>query len=549
MQQPVARRRSLAALFIFACVDTAAGFTPSLDVISRSISHGDHSICPPLDAAERDQLAAAYAGTNSVFWIRDSISTQAIGVIATLQRADTFGLRAGDYCADALRAGARTLAAAAPPAESLAQFDVDLSTAALRLIVHLQRGRVTPRQAGFHLPTPARSLDPAQALRSLSTAADLNVAFERYEPQSARYRALKQVLARYRTLAAQPELTQLEPMSARKIEPGAGYAGAQRLRVLLTAVGDLPENAASNPAQVIDPALVDAIKRFQGRHGLNSDGVIGEKTYAALTTPLAQRVRQIELTLERWRWLPPLEAPMVIINVPQFELFALPRAAQDTVLEMPIIVGQAEPLRRTPVFSSAIEQVVFQPYWDIPRSILVRELLPSIRRKPGYLERNHMEIVAGEMDRSPVLQPTLANIEALAAGKARLRQRPGPDNALGPVKFVLPNPYGVFLHGTPASELFSRSRRDFSHGCIRVADPATLAAYVLKSAPTEWTEAQIEAAMCGAPNQRVKLAKPVPALILYGTALATKSRGMLFFEDIYGHDRKLEALLGLPPAR
>ncbi|MET0987507.1 MAG: L,D-transpeptidase family protein [Steroidobacteraceae bacterium] len=546
MQPPsILRRRHIAALLTLACVHSAA----SADLIARTVLNPEHCVCPPANDTEREQLIAAYTPAGRTFWSSNASWSQAHAMVRTLQHADLFGLRPNDYCAEALQESVRELSAGSTSAESAERFEVGLSMASLRLILHLQRGRVSPRDAGFDLSFPMQRLDPAQALDELSHARDLTATLDRYEPRSERYRALKDALAQYRNLARQEHLTRLQPMPRNKLELGDSYGGAQQLRVLLFRLGDLPEEAAANPAELLDAPLVHAIKQFQSRHGLAPDGVIGAKTYAALTTPMSHRVRQIELTLERWRWLPPLQAPMIIINVPQFELFALPRTAQETVLEMPIIVGQAERLRRTPVFSAAVEQVVFQPYWDIPRSILVRELLPVIRRKPEYLQRNHMEIVAGETDRSPVLPSTPANIEALAAGRARLRQRPGPDNALGPVKFVLPNPYRVFLHGTPATELFSRPRRDFSHGCIRVADPAALAAYVLKDAPTEWSEALIEAALCGSSNQRVKLAKPIPILILYGTAFASKRRGMLFFDDIYGHDQKLQALLGLAPIR
>ncbi|MET0658464.1 MAG: L,D-transpeptidase family protein [Steroidobacteraceae bacterium] len=541
----ISLRRHIPALLLLAWVHPAAAAV-SADFIVRTVHGPEHSVCPPADDFERKQLIAAYTPAGRAFW-SDASRKQAHAMIHALQDADLFGLRPGDYCAEALAESARELSGESTSAESAARFEVGLSVASLRLILHLQRGRVSPADAGFNLSFPVQQLDPAAALAELSNARDLTATLDDYEPLSNRYRALKNALAQYRALAREAHLTRLQPMPRNKLELGDSYSGARQLRLLLFRLGDLPQEAAANPAEVLDAPLVDAIRQFQARHGLDPDGVIGAKTYAALTTPMSHRVRQIELTLERWRWLPPLQAPMIIINVPQFELFALPRTAQDAVLEMPIIVGQAERLRRTPLFSAAIEQVVFQPYWDIPRSILVRELLPIIRRKPDYLERNHMEIVAGETDRSPVLPKTPANIEALAAGTVRLRQRPGSDNALGPVKFVLPNPYHVFLHGTSATELFSRPRRDFSHGCIRVADPAALAAYVLKDAPTEWTEALIEAALCGPANQRVKLAKSVPILILYGTAFASQRRGMLFFDDIYGHDQKLQVLLGLTP--
>jgi murein L,D-transpeptidase YcbB/YkuD len=208
-----------------------------------------------------------------------------------------------------------------------------------------------------------------------------------------------------------------------------------------------------------------------------------------------------------------------------------------------VIVGQSDPHTRTPIFAGAIQHVIFQPFWDVPSGIMRRELLARIRKNPSYLEGHHMEIVRGPGDDAKVLAPTPEVIEALTAGQLRLRQRPGPDNALGPVKFVMPNPYNVYLHATPEQALFQGSRRAFSHGCIRVSEPAALAEYILKDAAGDWNAAAIEAAMCGTKTLRVDLQTPVRVVIFYSTAAATESRGMLFFEDIYGHDRKLEMLL------
>jgi murein L,D-transpeptidase YcbB/YkuD len=176
-----------------------------------------------------------------------------------------------------------------------------------------------------------------------------------------------------------------------------------------------------------------------------------------------------------------------------------------------------------------------------------RELLPSIRRDTTYPERNDMEIVRGQSDNAQVVAPTPENLEALAANQLRLRQRPGPSNALGQIKFVLPNSYSVYLHATPAVELFKKSRRAFSHGCIRVSDPVALAQYVLQKASGEWDAAKIELAMCGSQTFRVYLREPLTVMILYATAVATETHGMLFFEDVYGYDRQLEQLLRLPP--
>jgi L,D-transpeptidase YcbB len=326
---------------------------------------------------------------------------------------------------------------------------------------------------------------------------------------------------------------------------GDTYAGAPALRRLLLAVGDLALEQL-NASVTLDAALTEALRKFQARHGLPADGTLGQQTYRALTTPLTQRVRQLELTLERWRWLPGFESPPIIVNIPQFQLFAF-RTNQDRyadIMQMPVIVGQAYEHTRTPVFISDIRFVVFRPYWDVPRSIVVREMLPAIHAHADYLARNNLEIVRGQGDDGRVLPIGPDSIAGLANGQLRLRQRPGEDNALGLIKFVFPNEHNVYMHSTPAHQLFLQSRRAFSHGCIRVSDPLALASYALRNAPGEWSETQITAAMHGSDNSRVVLSRPIRVMILYGTALATEAGPVLFFDDLYGHDRRLVALLG-----
>lgn len=263
---------------------------------------------------------------------------------------------------------------------------------------------------------------------------------------------------------------------------------------------------------------------------------------------LAARVRKIDLTLERWRWLPAFNTPPIIVNIPQFRLFAFRTVADRAanILQMDVIVGREFPRMRTPVFAADLTSVIFRPYWDVPRSILLRELLPKIRANPRYLAAQHLQIVSNAAG-AVVLPLTPASLAALAAGTARLRQLPGPDNALGLIKFDLPNSHAVYLHSTPAQELFLRARRAFSHGCIRVSDPVALAVYALRETPGDWTAATIEAAMHGSETRRVRLARPIRVMVLYGTVLAQEDGKVLFFHDIYGQDRRLERLLGMGP--
>ncbi len=320
--------------------------------------------------------------------------------------------------------------------------------------------------------------------------------------------------------------------------------------------GELLTQAASSPDLHAVIASMEPpfqhyrlLERALARYRLLASGEASPTKVELKTAPYEKRIRQIELTLERWRWLPAFNSPPIIVNIPQFRLFAF-RSTEDRkadILQMDVIVGKTYPKLRTPVFAADLKYVIFRPFWDVPYSITKKEMLPDIAKKPDFLNRQHLQLVNGPGDSSPVVPPTPRNLQDLADGKLRLRQQPGEDNALGLIKFVLPNPYNVYLHSTPAHRLFSRSQRTFSHGCIRVSDPVALAEYVLRNAADPWTPESIVAAMNAEDNVRVNLKTPIRVLILYGTALATEDGGIMFFADVYGHDRKLERLLGLPP--
>jgi len=480
------------------------------------------------------------------------LTVQAQGLLDVLSKVASLGLRPGDYDEPELAALAAQLHADSPESD-WALFDHRLTRAAVQLIQDLHYGRIDPRAAGFELPEPRADLDVAAAVVALAAAPNEAAAVAAVEPQFYHYQLLKQALARYRALLPDNSLTQLPSPGKRTLHAGDAYPGAPALRRLLRAEGDLvaPGDAPSDAAAAdtrLDADLVAGLKHYQDRHGLEPDGSLGAATFAALTTPIAARVRQIELTLERWRWLPPFDTPPIIVNIPEFRLFAFSTTADRvaSILQMPVIVGQAYADKRTPIFVGDLKYVVFRPYWDVPRSILVREMLPKIRENPNYLAKEHLEIVAGESDEAKVLAPTAANIASLAAGQLRVRQSPGPDNALGLIKFIFPNVHDVFMHSTPARRLFSESRRAFSHGCIRVSDPGALAEFVLRNAAPTWTRPEIDAAMETGDNRRVALREPIHVMILYGTALATEAGPVEFFDDIYGLDSKLERLLGLP---
>ncbi len=483
---------------------------------------------------------------DDLVWFQgQALSAQARAVLAELQAVETYGLDSVRY-RDGITAADLQRVLTSSDLEVRERFDVALSNAVARFLTDLRYGRVGPDAAGFNLPKMPATFDAEFAARELASAADVRAAITSYEPTALPYRRLKQGLAQYRELALRNDSAPLPAPTRRSLREGDSYDGVAQLRKVLRTFGDLEQGTCeeAQPA-VLDACLTQALRRFQKRHGLIEDGILGPRTLDALNVPLERRVRQIELTMERWRWTSTLQKPDIVINVPQFVLYALPRTqhGESSVLEIRVIVGKVGPQMQTPVFADEIEYLIFQPYWDVPASITRRELLPLIRRDASYLARNDMEIVRGSSETARPIAPTPEVLEKLAAGELRLQQRPGAKNALGSIKFILPNPHNVYLHATPNIELFEQATRAFSHGCIRVSEPALLAEYVLKSSSGEWNLESIQAALCDPKTRRVDLATPIPVLIFYGTAVVTSADGIMFFDDIYGHDRRLDELL------
>lgn len=472
--------------------------------------------------------------------------TRALIVLATLLGlCSGAGLRAAEpaWPEPLLQEARQIVAKAAEDGLDPAEYrDLPPSEAMRRYLGHLHLGRVRAKELGFRVGA-ATDDEIDGVLQAAVAEGRLQLAVERLTPPLAQYRHLREALARYRGLSAVSPWQALAPV-AKKLMPGDAYAGTAGLRERLIALGDLPADAV-NAADRYDDVLAAAVQRFQQRHGLDTDGAIGRATFAALNEPPLARVRQIELAMERLRWLPHRSGrPFIAINIPMFRLWAWDAAAPEgtPALGMGVIVGRA--LRtQTPVFADEMTHLIFRPYWNVPRSILRNEVLPAAERDPTYLARHDMELVSGQGDDAKPVAATSGSLEAARAGALRIRQRPGPKNSLGLVKFIFPNDDNVYLHGTPARELFSRSRRDFSHGCVRLENPPALAQWLLKDQPA-WTPERIEAAMNGASSQQVNLSAPVSVILYYVTAAVMPEDGTLHFaDDIYGHDAALERAL------
>jgi len=289
---------------------------------------------------------------------------------------------------------------------------------------------------------------------------------------------------------------------------------------------------------VLDGPLVEALRRFQARHGLAAQGVLDADTVTALNASAADRVREIALNLERWRWQPPA-APgrSVLVNIPTFELHAYADGRE--ALTMRVITGKPE--TPTPVFGQDMTAVVFSPYWNVPTNIALDETMPAVLRDPSYVRRMNLEVLRGD----EVVDPQRVDWRRDAT-RVSFRQRPGAGNALGLVKFLLPNSFNVYLHDTPTAALFLRPQRALSHGCVRVQQPEALARWVLEGAPG-WTRERIAAAMRAGRERAVPLAEPIPVGIVYFTVWVDGDGTVEFRPDVYRHDAAQAPLLAPAP--
>jgi murein L,D-transpeptidase YcbB/YkuD len=386
-----------------------------------------------------------------------------------------------------------------------------------------------------------RITDLPEFLSQISQSDDIVPLLDKAEPQEDGYARTSQALRTYLTLAQQDPAEKLA-VPEKPVAAGGTYGGMALLVAKLRLGGDLPKNTTLPEGSVkYEGDVVDAVKRFQLRHALAVSGSLGPETIRQLNVPIADRVRQLQFALERWRWLPhELATPLIAVNVPAFRLYGFDEP-HHIGLKMNVVVGKAM-RSETPAFIGKMTYLVFRPDWGVPPTILRREILPPLQKDPAYLSKNGYDLIDTTGKVLNAGQVTPEEIQLLRAGKLSVRQRPGPKNALGSVKFMFPNTYLVYLHDTPKTELFSRSRRDFSYGCIRVQDPAELAAWLLQSKP-EWTAERIQAAMNGEKSVQVNLSSPIPVLILYATARVDEDGLVDFYDDVYGHDAALAKVL------
>jgi murein L,D-transpeptidase YcbB/YkuD len=503
----------------------------------------------------KTEVAKLYdANGYSLLWVQNGrVRPQGLTVIELLQNAGAKGLDPEDYDGSRwqdrlLKLGQNKLGqnnlGQKPSEQDLVSFDTALTVSAMRYIRSIHCGRVNPKEFKFELDTEGKQLPLAEFIQTqVVNAGDPAAEIQKLEPPFPGYRKLLALLPVYEGYANQVEGEKL-PTITKTVRPCQTYAGVVRLGRFLQIIGDIPARAQLNPnATIYDGALVEGVKHYQDRHGETPTGNLDERTINELNTPPAVRIRQIKLTLERWRWLPhSFSQPPVVVNLPEYRVRAM-NPDGTVAFYKNVIIGKAYG-HKSPIFEKEIQYVVFRPYWEVTPSIQRNEIVPHIQKDPNYIARNNFEVVTpkGEVVTDNQVSPEV--LDGIRSLHLMVRQKPGDTNSLGLVKIIFPNPENVYLHGTDVPGLFSQDVRDFSHGCIRVEQPADLVAWVLRNNPG-WDLERVKATMNGEKNNlQVNLVTRIPVLIVYGTATVNEENQIRFFDDIYGYDAELDKALG-----
>jgi murein L,D-transpeptidase YcbB/YkuD len=511
----------------------AEAAAPAADIqssVSDTLSGGER-LPLPIERV-RSALSAFYVkGNAKPYWVGGNHMQQ---FLQRLQNATLDGLDPNAYPVDALR----ELAADAQSggAEEGAKAELYFSAFFVAYAADLKIGRVSPQKVDPNLFRNRKTIDALRVLSEMQKQPDAGKALSLFEPRNNHYQTLKRMLKAYTRVINEgldwPVIGQGD-----SLKPGGSDARVPKIRELLTFTGDYDGPDSSSPKY--DTALFEAVKKFQGRHGLEAKGLLGKQTVTAMNVKPAERQRQIILNMERWRWMPDqLGEEHFLVNIAGFELEWVQGKSERE--RMNVVVGAVA--TQTPEFSDELEYVELNPTWTVPYSIATKEMLPKLKTDPYHYAADFEVFANGKLsDWGSV------NWAAYGSGKFpfTFRQKPGPKNALGRVKFMLPNAHNIYLHDTPAKDKFANSTRAFSHGCIRLSRPADLA-YTLLGDKLSMSPALIDSIWATQKTKQIVLPKKIPIHIVYATAFAT-ARGIEFRPDVYGRDRKLEsALFGRP---
>jgi murein L,D-transpeptidase YcbB/YkuD len=415
-------------------------------------------------------------------------------------------------------------------------LDIMLSEALARYAYHLRFGKVNPERldADWNIQRSFKGQDPVVELQAVVDSDDLAAQLDASTTQLPVYKQFRQALTSYEAIRAAGGWPVIP--EGQTIKPGMQDARVSMLRKRLQITGDLPAGAAVSNSSEYDSTLEEAITHFQLRHGLDADGVVGKGTLAAMNVPVDARINQIRVNLDRARWVSQdVPGTFVIVDIAGFNARLFRNG--EVVWDEPAQVGK--PYRKTPVFREDMTYLELNPTWTIPPTILAKDILPKMKKDPSYLQKKNMQVLTQD---GKVVDPGTIDWSSVSAKGFPyiIRQTPGPHNALGRVKFMFPNPHFVYLHDTPSKELFNRSSRAFSSGCIRVRNPFRLAELLLQD-QDNWDRAQIDAAVDSLKQQRVSLTEPVPVLLLYWTVNVDAEGTVYFKEDIYERDAKVLA--------
>jgi murein L,D-transpeptidase YcbB/YkuD len=431
-------------------------------------------------------------------------------------------------------------------------IDVALSGTYFNYASDFYRGRVNPREVkGIDWDVKRNKIKLHKALMTILKERESTYPYYEFEPLHEEYDQLKKALAEYRTIQRNGGWPVLP--AGTKLKPGDASPNVAllRQRLLGAAAATTPAadpnvtptqpvnngGAAAVPAPKYDAELVAAVKEFQKDMGLKVDGIVSGETVKQLNVPVSDRVRQLTVNMERWRWVPKrFEKNYLLVNIPDYKLHMIENDKE--VFDMRVIVGKT--LNATPVFSDKMEYVVLSPYWNVPWSIIEKELKPKLINDPSYLDHLDMEVVKGSGKKAVAVDPSSIDWSSIEQNtfKYTVRRRPGPKNDLGEVKFIFPNSNDIYLHDTPHDELFSQNKRGFSHGCVRVAEPLKLAEYLLRDKPG-WDMQTIQDTIAERHEKYVALKEQLPVYLVYFTAWVDEAGHVNFRDDIYGHDAAL----------
>ncbi|MCB2146013.1 MAG: L,D-transpeptidase family protein [Deltaproteobacteria bacterium] len=491
-----------------------------------------------------DMLPLAYRDKEHLpLWIDATLHLEKAEALAdAISRAGEDGLAPFDYHLEAIRNLLAEIceqsSAAGPTSVSpdvWADLDLILTDAFLLYGSHLAAGRVNPETLHTDWKINPGAVDLLASLDRATSTGDIDAELEKLRPAHSGYRNLRNALAQLRSLAAARGWPVMD--DSQTLRPGDTGSAVVGLRRRLAVTGDLGPTSPDEDPLYFDAALASAVKRFQQRNGLNADGIVGRDTIGMLNVPVDQRIRQVELNLERWRWLPhDLGARYILVNTADFTLKTVENG--QVGLQMRVVVGR--PARRSPVFSANMTYLVVNPYWNVPTIIAIEDILPELQKDVAYLAQRGIRVFRNWEVDAPEVDPAAVDWRAYHANRFpfRLRQDPGPYNALGHLKFMFPNQFAVYLHDTPNRSLFKRIQRDFSSGCIRVEAPVALANFAL-AGDERWTPNALTDAIETGNTRTILLKHPVPVHLLYMTAWADETGEIQFRSDIYDRDRDL----------